>query len=44
MTHSPAIARAEIRAIKAYDASTTRLSGLSQAITAERGHLSNTLA
>lgn len=44
VTHSPAIARAEIRAIKAYDASTTRLSGLSQAIAAERGHLSNTLA
>ncbi|HET9104534.1 MAG TPA: hypothetical protein VFN55_14355 [Solirubrobacteraceae bacterium] len=44
ITHSPAAARAEIRAIKAYDASTRRLAGLSQAITAERAHLSSTLA
>jgi hypothetical protein len=43
-THTPAVARAQIRAIKAYNASTARLSGLSQAIASERLRLSNTLS
>jgi hypothetical protein len=43
-THAPAVARAQIKAIKAYNASTTRLSGLSQAIASERLRLSNTLS
>ena len=43
-THTPAVARAQIKAIKAYDAATSRLSGLSQAIASERLRLSNTLS
>jgi hypothetical protein len=43
-THTPAVARAQGRAIKAYDADTTRLSRLSQAIASERLRLSKTLS
>lgn len=42
--HTPAVASAQITAVKAYDNAAWRLAGLSQAIASERLRLSNTLS